>query len=200
MTPGIRPAGPDDLDAVRRIARAAYAPYVPRISREPAPMVADFAASIAAGELWVAGAPVAGFVVGYPRGDHWHLENVAVEPSAQGTGLGGALIAHVEAMARAARARAVELYTNADREPEPLPPARLCRDRQRGRGWIRPGVLPQGTELTRGHIRGHMRPGHMRVDSERPVMPPYFGAHAPDSHRHPALRIPERILPLGGDH
>ncbi len=76
-------------------------------------MVADFAASIAAGELWVAGVPVAGFVVAYPRGDHWHLENVAVEPSAQGTGLGGALIAHVEAMARAARARAVELYTNA---------------------------------------------------------------------------------------
>ena len=117
----IRPAEPDDLDAVRRIARAAYAPYVPRIGREPAPMVADFAASIVAGELWVAtgaatgaaGAPVAGFVVAYPRGDHWHLENVAVEPSAQGTGLGGALIAHVEAMARAAGARAVELYTNA---------------------------------------------------------------------------------------
>ena len=113
MTPAIRPAGPDDLDAVRRIARAAYAPYVPRIGREPAPMVADFAASIAAGALWVAGAPVAGFVVAYPRDDHWHLENVAVEPSAQGTGLGGALIAHVEAMARAAQARAVELYTNA---------------------------------------------------------------------------------------
>ncbi len=109
----IRPAGPDDLDAVRRIARAAYAPYVPRIGREPAPMVADFATSIAAGELWVAGAPVAGFVVAYPRDDHWHLENVAVTPCAQGTGLGGALIAHVEAMARAARARAVELYTNA---------------------------------------------------------------------------------------
>ncbi len=113
MTPGIRLAGPDDLDAVRRIARAAYAPYVPRIGREPAPMVVDFATSIAAGELWVAGEPVAVFVVAYPRGDHWHLVNVAVEPSAQGTGLGGALIAHVEAMARAARARAVELYTNA---------------------------------------------------------------------------------------
>lgn len=113
----IRPAGPDDLDAVRRIARTAYASYVPRIGREPAPMVADFAASIAAGQVWVAGAPVAGFVVAYPRdepgGDHWHLENVAVDPAAQGTGLGGALIAHVEALARAAGARAVELYTNA---------------------------------------------------------------------------------------
>jgi len=118
MTPDIRaarirPAGPEDLDAIRRIARAAYALYVPRIGREPAPMVADFTASIAAGAAWVAGAPVVGFVVAYRRGDHWHLENVAVEPSAQGTGLGGALIAHVEAMARAAGAVAVELYTNA---------------------------------------------------------------------------------------
>ncbi len=113
MTPDIRAAVPDDLGAVRRIARAAYALYLPRIGREPAPMGADFAASIAAGALWVAGVPVAGFVVAYPRDDHWHLENVAVDPAAQGAGLGGALIAHVEAMARAARARAVELYTNA---------------------------------------------------------------------------------------
>ena len=109
----IRRAGPDDLDAIRRIARADYTIYLARIGREPAPMVADFAASIVAGELWVAGTPVKGFVVAYPRGDHWHLENVAVAPSAQGAGLGGALIAHVEAMARAAGARAVELYTNA---------------------------------------------------------------------------------------
>ena len=56
---------------------------------------------------------MAGFVVGYPRGDHWHLENVAVDPAKQGTGLGRALVTHAEAVARAAGARAVELYTNA---------------------------------------------------------------------------------------
>ena len=112
MTTAIRLAGPDDLDAVRRIARAAYAVYVARIGREPAPMVADFAASIAAGQVSVAGVPAVGFVVAYPRGDHWHLENVAVAPAAQGAGLGGALIAHAEALARAAGASAVELYTN----------------------------------------------------------------------------------------
>ncbi|HSF95035.1 MAG TPA: GNAT family N-acetyltransferase [Thermohalobaculum sp.] len=108
----IRAADPGDLVAVRAIARAAYAPYVPRIGREPAPMVADFGASLAAGHLWVAGDPVTGFVVAYPRGDHWHLENVAVAPEAQGTGLGRTLVAHVEAMARASGAAAVELYTN----------------------------------------------------------------------------------------
>jgi ribosomal protein S18 acetylase RimI-like enzyme len=76
-------------------------------------MVADFASQIAARQLWVAGDPVAGFVVAYARRDHWHLENVAVQPAAQGAGLGGALIAHVEAMARAGRTVAVELHTNA---------------------------------------------------------------------------------------
>lgn len=111
--PPIRPAGPGDRAAVERIARAAYAAYVPLIGRAPAPMLADFAAAIAAGRVWVAGAPVAGYVVAWPRGDHWHLENVAVDPAAQGRGLGRALIGHVEALARQAGARAVELYTNA---------------------------------------------------------------------------------------
>ena len=106
MIASIRTAAPEDLDTIRRIARAAYALYVPRIGREPAPMVADFAAAIAAGQVWVMGAPVAGFFVGYTRDDHWHLENVAVDPAEQGTGLGRALITHAEAPARAAAARA----------------------------------------------------------------------------------------------
>jgi ribosomal protein S18 acetylase RimI-like enzyme len=114
----VRLAGLPDLGDVQRIARSAYAMYVARIGREPAPMVADFSVPIATGHLWVAVrsgsvSEVMGFVVAYPREDHWHLENVAVEPSVQGTGLGGRLIAHVEAMARSAGAAAVELYTNA---------------------------------------------------------------------------------------
>jgi ribosomal protein S18 acetylase RimI-like enzyme len=109
----IRLALPEDLEPVRAIARAAYARYVPRIGREPAPIVADFGAAQVAGQLWVAGDSVAGFVVAYPRGDHWHLENVAVDPGAQGRGLGRALIAYVEEPARSAGAKAVELCTNA---------------------------------------------------------------------------------------
>jgi ribosomal protein S18 acetylase RimI-like enzyme len=114
----IREAEPGDLDDIRRIARAAYAPYVSRIGREPAPMVADFIVSLAAGHLWVIGPPgersgVVGFVVAYPGDDHWHLSNVAVDPAAQGRGLGRRLIDHVEVMARTAGAQAVELYTNA---------------------------------------------------------------------------------------
>lgn len=111
--PPIRPARPEDAAACTAIARAAYAPYVPLIGREPPPMLQDFPTDIAAGKVWVAGDPIAACVVAGPRGTAWLLENVAVSPDAQGQGLGRALIAHVEAIARAAGAEAVELYTNA---------------------------------------------------------------------------------------
>ena len=49
----IRQAMPEDTARIGAIARAAYAKYVPRIGREPAPMVADFAAEVAAGHVVV---------------------------------------------------------------------------------------------------------------------------------------------------
>lgn len=112
----IRPAVPGDEPAIRACAEAAYAPYVAVIGRQPAPMVADFAAQIREGVVHVAtGADgrVEGYVVCYPLGDVMHLENVAVLPAAAGRGMGRALIGHCEAAARGARLAAVELYTNA---------------------------------------------------------------------------------------
>ncbi len=115
----IRKAAQPDLDGVRDCARQAYALYVPRMGKEPAPMVADFAARIRAGKLHVVelegGEPeggLAGFVVFYPRGDHLHVENVAVRPDAQGKGIGKALLRFAEDEARRLGLAAVELYTN----------------------------------------------------------------------------------------
>ena len=54
MTVQLRPAGSADLPAVARITREAYAIYVERIGREPAPAAADHAALVAAGEVTVA--------------------------------------------------------------------------------------------------------------------------------------------------
>src|SRR5262249_1618053 len=53
MPPLIRRATAEDTARIGAIARAAYAKYVPRIGREPAPMVADFAAEVAAGRVVV---------------------------------------------------------------------------------------------------------------------------------------------------
>ena len=111
----IRRAALADLPGIKDCARAAYQVYVARIGREPAPMIADFAAQIAEGivDVCVVENGICGFIIHYQRGDHVHLENVAVSPYCQGHGHGRALIAHVEAAACRAGAAAVELYTNA---------------------------------------------------------------------------------------
>src|SRR5215470_13433390 len=49
----IRRATEDDVARIVEIARAAYIKYVPRMGREPPPMLADFAAEVAAGRVVV---------------------------------------------------------------------------------------------------------------------------------------------------
>lgn len=110
----IRPALETDLADVRTCARNAYAPYVERMGREPAPMHADLASQVARGCVNVAiyQSRFVGYVVFYPQGDHIHLESVAVLPAYKGRGVGKQLIQHVEHFARASGYPAVELYTN----------------------------------------------------------------------------------------
>lgn len=100
--------------ALRDLVRDAYALYVPRIGREPAPMTDDYAARIAAGEAWVVeeeGRLLAVLVLeDFP--DSLQLDNIAIAPSAQGRGLGRSLVAFTEAEARRRGYAKVTLYTN----------------------------------------------------------------------------------------
>jgi ribosomal protein S18 acetylase RimI-like enzyme len=111
----LRPAAAADLADIARITAAAYAIYEPRIGRPPAPVLADHAALVAAGEVWVAdaGDRPAGVLVVRPRGTTLLLESVAVDPDRQGQGIGRILIGHAERLAAEAGLEAVELYTNA---------------------------------------------------------------------------------------
>ncbi len=94
--------------------REAYALYVPRIGREPAPMAADYAELVARCEVWVAaeGDEIVGVLVLRPEPGSLFLENVAVAPSRQGRGIGSALLAFAEDQARGLRLPEVTLYTN----------------------------------------------------------------------------------------
>jgi ribosomal protein S18 acetylase RimI-like enzyme len=111
----IRLATPADEAAIRACAEAAYGRYVAAIGRRPAPMDADYAGHIAAGEAHVADDDAGhflGFIVFFPEDGAMQLENVAVLPEAAGRGIGKTLVAFCEDEARRLGLHAVRLYTN----------------------------------------------------------------------------------------
>jgi ribosomal protein S18 acetylase RimI-like enzyme len=110
----LRPAVATDLVALRAVAVAAYQGYVPRIGRQPAPMMADYAQAVHEGVVWVAvdDDVVVGLAVFLPRPDHLLLDNIAVSPSAQARGVGTRMMALAEDQARRHGVSEVRLYTN----------------------------------------------------------------------------------------
>ncbi|PWI19480.1 GNAT family N-acetyltransferase [Streptomyces sp. Act143] len=109
----IRQATAADVPAVKAVTDAAYHHYIERIGVVPQPMERDHAASVAEGRVFVTGEPVCGLVVVEAYEDHLYLDNIAVHPDAQGTGVGGRLLRFVDAHARALGLPEVRLYTNA---------------------------------------------------------------------------------------
>jgi ribosomal protein S18 acetylase RimI-like enzyme len=111
-----RRAQPEDAPRLAEIATAAYSVYLPRMPEgvRPRPMTADYAAHVRDDEVWVVddGNAILGFVVLVPPGDHLLLDNVAVDPSAQGRGIGAGLLALAEDRARAAHLPEVRLFTH----------------------------------------------------------------------------------------
>jgi ribosomal protein S18 acetylase RimI-like enzyme len=112
-TPLIRSATADDAARIGAIARAAFAKYVPRIGREPSPMVADFDAEIAARRIVVieTAGKVSGYMIAWPEADAYLIDN-NVDPACQGEGLGRRLMEYAAAEADRLRLRALRLYTN----------------------------------------------------------------------------------------
>jgi ribosomal protein S18 acetylase RimI-like enzyme len=111
----IRPGDAADATEARRIVDAAYTRYIERIGKRPAPMLDDLAARIRRDELWVLeqGHAIHGIIVLLAEPDHLLLDNVAVDPTSHGKGVGGALIRFAEAEARRRGYDEIRLYTNA---------------------------------------------------------------------------------------
>ncbi|MGY1844711.1 GNAT family N-acetyltransferase [Modestobacter sp. SYSU DS0875] len=110
----VRVAGDRDAAAMHQLTRAAYQPYVPRIGREPAPMLADYGHLTPPACAWVLeqDARTVAVLVGEVATDHLLIENIAVDAARRGEGLGSLLLGLAEQHARALGLAQVRLYTN----------------------------------------------------------------------------------------
>lgn len=114
MSIGIRIATQEDLAAIGEIVLGAYGVYIQSIGVRPAPMDCDYAQIVSEGHLYVADMQgTVGLIVLIQKPDHLFIENVAVHPRHQHLGVGRALLAFAECMARRRGLLLVRLYTNA---------------------------------------------------------------------------------------
>lgn len=116
MTIAIVQATPMQHAEVLAVMRAAFAPYIRKLGREIAPTAfAGLPDALARGDVWLAmnDGAILGVAELKRDTDAVVLEHLAVDPARQGAGIGSALIGQVEAIARAAGATALTLYTAA---------------------------------------------------------------------------------------
>jgi ribosomal protein S18 acetylase RimI-like enzyme len=107
-----RLAGPTDLSQVQAVVAAAYEKYTAWMEKAPAPVFRDYAQAIDHGLVWVIGDPIQGLISLVPEDDALLVENIAVHPSSQGSGLGRRLMEFAEGRAAAREVRRLTLYTN----------------------------------------------------------------------------------------
>jgi ribosomal protein S18 acetylase RimI-like enzyme len=94
--------------------QAAYGHYVQRIGAPPRPLTDDYADVVRDFDVTVAerGGEVAGLIVLAQTEEGLVIDNVAVAPDHQGTGVGRALLERAEAKARRAGFGSIRLYTH----------------------------------------------------------------------------------------
>jgi len=112
--PRIRAAIAADVAVIGQIVEQAYRHYIPRIGKPPGPMLDDYAVRVSEGVVWVIeeGSTIAGIIVLLPTPDYLLLDNIAVAPARQGTGLGRQLLAFAEAEALRRGYNEIRLYTH----------------------------------------------------------------------------------------
>jgi ribosomal protein S18 acetylase RimI-like enzyme len=111
---GIRTGTAADVPVIGEIVAEAYRHYIPRIGKPPAPMLDDYHARVAEGVVWAIEdeSGIAGVIVLLPKPGHLLLDNIAVAPARQGSGLGRRLLAFAEAEALRRGYREIRLYTH----------------------------------------------------------------------------------------
>ena len=101
-----------DLGSIHAIIQAAYAKYLSQMPKPPAPVLRDYTSYIEQGTVWVDGEPITGVISLTPMADSLLIENIAVHPAAQGTGLGTRLMRFAEQQATERNLPRLTLYTH----------------------------------------------------------------------------------------
>jgi len=106
-------ASPEELSEIEEVVTASYEKYLSRMDKPPAPMERNYAEAIENREIRVVGNPVRGLVSLVTQSEAVLLiENVAVHPSIQGSGLGRELMDFAEDEATDRGLNRLALYTN----------------------------------------------------------------------------------------
>ena len=110
----VRPATRDDVAAVTACVCAAYLPWIAAVGRQPGPMLQDYERVIADHPVRVAllDGAIVGVLVLDLAGDGVFIDNVAVDPAAQGRGVGRRLLALAESEARSRGLATIGLSTH----------------------------------------------------------------------------------------
>jgi N-acetylglutamate synthase-like GNAT family acetyltransferase len=101
-----------DLPSIRRVIAAAYGKYLSRMDKPPESLLRDYRPAVEMGAIWVTGSPVIGLISLTQLDDVILIENVAVHPNKQGSGLGRRLMEFAEHHARRCQIHRLALYTN----------------------------------------------------------------------------------------
>jgi N-acetylglutamate synthase-like GNAT family acetyltransferase len=109
-----RRATDTDVAAVTALVAEAFAMYVARIGKPPAPMLADYGALLDEGRIWVIDGTdgLLGMIVTLARPDHLLVDAVAVAESARGGGYGQILLERAELDAAELGLTELRLVTN----------------------------------------------------------------------------------------
>ncbi len=114
MSTKIRLATTGDIAAVTDCVCQAFIHYIPRIGKQPGPMLDDYQTLIEQGRVYVASrlADTVGALVLLETADGFCIETIAVRPSAQGRGVGGMLLSYAEVLAKQSGYTSIYLSTN----------------------------------------------------------------------------------------
>jgi ribosomal protein S18 acetylase RimI-like enzyme len=116
LTPAtrLRPATAADVPRLTELVHAAYGHYVERLGGPPRPMIDDYAQVVRDFRVTVAerSGEIAGLIVLGIGDEGFVVDNVAVDPSHQGAGVGRTLLEHAEMAARHDGFDSIYLYTH----------------------------------------------------------------------------------------